>query len=438
MRFFSTSQGWIPREHQRSVVSGLHDLKLLKFDNKRSLPLKMGGTTDIYISLREARNNPKAIEYLTDLFAEPVQRLGVSRFVEVPDSVSCFAGPLSIKTGLPYLTIREEAKEGRVSKARTIGETNPRERICIIDDVITDGASKVEPIRECYRLDTIIEALVVLVDRQQGWQKNISSTGVPVWAGMTLHDVRRELIALGLMKRCEERREELNPVILALDGKSWDEILPIVDRLRTTGCILKVNDLGFSQAMEHLLLELSVYGRVMIDLKGHDIPNTVANYLKRIRKYNPWAVTVHASGGRNMVKEAREVLYGTDTKVLAVTVLTSLDDVACREVYGSDAITTAKRLAKLAFESGADGIVCSPLEVGPIKSEFPQWGDKLFVTPGVRSTSADIGDQARVATPSDAILWGATHFVGGRQFLNAPDPVLEVERVMKDELRLPF
>lgn len=280
MKLVSTREPWIPREFQGKVVRRLLDLGLIKFDNNRSLTLKSGLKTDIYINLRDARDNPEAIRFLSQLFAEPLRRLGVQRFVEVPDSVSCFAGPLAVRTDIPYLTIRESTKEGRVSNAKVIGHAHDGEAVCIIDDVITDGASKIVPYKQCLELGLNVSALVVLIDRQQNWQNNFIQAGMgslPVWAGMTLHDVRRELIVMGEMKRCDPMVELNNPIIVALDGKSWQAILPFIDQLRATGCVLKVNDFLFAKGIDHLLPELSVYGRVMVDLKCHDIPNTIEN-----------------------------------------------------------------------------------------------------------------------------------------------------------------
>ena len=411
----------------------LLEFRLLKFDNGRNLPLKSGGKTDVYINLRDARDNPEAISYLAELFAWPVTQLGVERFVEVPDSVSCFAGPLAIETRIPYLTIRDEAKEGRVGNARVIGHANPGDSVCIIDDVITDGASKIGPFIQCHtKMNLAVQALVVLVDRQQGWQQQETIKGVNVWAGMTLHDVRRELIAMGEMRRCEEVIEEKNPIIVALDGKSWDEILPLIDQLRTTGCILKVNDFVFAEGMDHLLPELSVYGRVMVDLKCHDIPNPVENACKRLAKHNVWAVTAHASGGGEMVKVAVKALAGTNTKVLAITALTSLDDEECKKIYGKTSAEAVRGLAFLAHTGGAHGFVCSPQEVSDLKAQFPE--NKLFVTPGVRSDNKAINDQARIATPKGAINNGSHHLVMGRQILGAKDPVAEVKRVLTEEI----
>ena len=425
---------WLFPEEQSYVVGALLELGLLKFDNGRKLPLKKGGTTDVYINLRDARNHPEAISLIADLFAFPLVKLCVDRFVEVPDSVSCFAGQLSFLTHTPYLTIREGEKSGRVSDAKLIGNPKWGEKVMILDDVITDGASKIAPYRKCQELGLLVEALVVLVDRQQGWPKHLAEQGIqlPVWPGMTLHDVRKHLIqTFKVMRRCDPVIEEKNPIIVALDGKSWEEILLIIDPLRTTGCILKVNDLLLAKGIEWLLPNLSVYGRVMADLKGHDIPNTVKNIAKRLSVCPPWAVTVHASGQEGMIKAAVDILGPLGTKVLAVTVLTSFDRDACQEVFTRSPLFQVKKLAEIAHRAGAHGFVCSPEEVGPLHKLYP---DKIFVTPGVRSPGQDKGDQKRVATPAEAIAQGATHIVCGRQILGADDPVAEVYRLLKEEL----
>ncbi|MBI5786998.1 MAG: orotidine-5'-phosphate decarboxylase [Candidatus Niyogibacteria bacterium] len=427
---------WLFPEEHTEAVSRLLELKLLKFDNKRSLPLKSGGKTDVYINLRDARDNPKAIKFITDLFAIPMQRLRPDRFVEIPDSVSCFAGPLSVQTGIPYLTIRQQAKEGRVANANVIGHANEGELVALLDDVITDGESKISPSLKCNELGLKTLALIVLVDRQQGWKELLLKRGVAlnVWAGMTLHDVRRQLIRkLCVMQRCAPEIEEKNPIIVALDGKNWDEILPVIDPMRVTGCILKVNDLLIAEGANKLLPDLSVYGRVMVDIKEHDIPNTAANACKRLCPYNPWAVTVHASGGPEMIRAAVKAFEGTDTMVLAVTVLTSIDPETCEEIYTRRPAEQAMQLAEMAVKAGARGLVSSPEEARELKNKFPE---TKIITPGVRSKGKEVHDQARIATPKGAVDNGADYIVMGRQLLGAPDPVAETARVLKEELEI--
>lgn len=425
---------WLDPAEKKEVVDALIRWNLLRFSNKRDLPLKSGGTTDIYINLRDARNNPEAIRYIAQLFEIPLRRLPIRRFVEVPDSVSCFAGPISIATGLPYITVREQAKEGRVAKATMIGEARYGERVAILDDVVTNGASKIAAWRECVRAGLKPENLVVLVDREQGWQKKFAEENIRmnVWPGMTLHDVRRHLVStLGMMERCDPALEAKNPIIVALDGKSWSEILPVIDQLRPTGCILKVNDLLLNKGIEWILSNLSVYGRVMADLKGHDIRSTLENIARHLLKNPPWAVTVHGSGGEDMIKGVVEVLKGTPTKVLVVTVLTSFDPVTCDEIYSRMPQDEVRVLAKIAKRAGAHGLVSSPEEVGMLRDLCP--GMEL-VTPGVRSAGVATHDQKRTDTPAGAIERGANKIVMGRQLFGAPNPVLEVHRVLTEEL----
>lgn len=428
------SSPWLFPDEQAWIVEQLLRFGLIKYDNQRKLSLKSGGMTDVYINLRDARNNPEAISFIAGLFALPLKYLRIDRFVEIPDSVSCFAGPLSVNTDIPYLTIRGQAKEGRVSDAKVIGSARRGDRIVIVDDVITDGASKITPIQKCIELGLNTEGLVVLVDRQQGWRKLLSDQGIqlPVWAGMTLDDVRRHLIqTLGVMQRCDPEVEKKNPIIVALDGKDWETILPIIDPLRTTGCILKVNDLLFDQGFEYLLPKLATYGRAMVDIKGHDISNTLANIAKKLLAYPPWAITVHGSGGRKMIEAAVGILRPVGTKVLVVTVLTSIDKKTCKEIYTRLPAEQVVKLAKIAYQAGADGLVCSPEEVADLRAKYPKM---LLVTPGIRSAGEDAGDQKRIGTPKQAIKDGSNYLVMGRQILGKEDPVAEVHRLLNEEL----
>lgn len=425
---------WLAPFEQEEVIKSLLLFELIKCSNKRDFPLKSGGFTDIYINLRDARSHPKALKYFSEVFANPIRRLKPDRICEIPHSISCIAGPLSIEADTPMITMREEEKKGRATKGRMIGACKERDRICIIDDVITDGASKIDPIRECQGKILEVSPLVVLVDRQQGWKKTFEKEGIdiPVWAGMTLHDIRKFLISHGYMKRCDKEVEEKNPLIVAFDGKSWEEILPLIDQLRTTGCILKVNDLAIYEGVKNLVPDLEVYGRVMVDIKSHDIPNTVANTLKRLRACPPWAITVHASGGETMLKAAVKAVEGTDTKILAVTVLTSIGEDGCTEIYKRQPLEAVKKFAEIAVDAGVHGFVCSAQEVADLKRMHP---DKTFVTPGIRSPGVSKDEQERTATPAEALASGSDYIVMGRQVSDAPDPVAEVKRLLKEEIR---
>ena len=159
---------------------------------------------------------------------------------------------------------------------------------------------------------------------------------------------------------------------------------------------------------------------IFLDLKLHDIPNTVAGAMQAIHVLEPAIVTVHASGGRSMMEDAKAAA-ATGTRVVAVTMLTSLDerDLMRTGVEGN-AHDQVMRLAELAQTAGLDGIVCSGKEVGKVRK---QWKDGFFVVPGLRLNGGPNGDQKRVVTPRQARDDGASVLVVGRPISRAEDPV---------------
>jgi orotidine-5'-phosphate decarboxylase len=158
---------------------------------------------------------------------------------------------------------------------------------------------------------------------------------------------------------------------------------------------------------------------VFLDLKLHDIPNTVAKAVEALRPLEPAVLTVHAAGGRAML-EAAKAAAGPATKVVAVTVLTSLDGEDLRSIgVQSEPREQVARLAELARSAGLDGIVCSGAEVG---AAHAAWPDGYFVVPGVRPPGADVSDQKRVVTPRQALQDGASMLVIGRPITGASDP----------------
>jgi orotidine-5'-phosphate decarboxylase len=171
---------------------------------------------------------------------------------------------------------------------------------------------------------------------------------------------------------------------------------------------------------------------LFLDLKLHDIPNTVAGAARSVARLRPTYVTVHASGGRDMVRAAVE--SAPDVKIAAVTLLTSLDDHALR-VLGIDVSTldAVLRLASVAVEAGARAIVCSPQEVAAVRREVGE--DVTLITPGVRSAGADVQDQARVATPAQALADGADLLVIGRPITGAADPGAAAASIAADLAR---
>jgi len=168
---------------------------------------------------------------------------------------------------------------------------------------------------------------------------------------------------------------------------------------------------------------------IFLDLKLHDIPNTVEKAVHALAPLAPAVLTVHAVGGRAMLAAAKAAAP-PETKVVAVTVLTSLDTVDLAEagVIGSPA-EQVRRLAELAREAGVDGIVCSGAEVAAAKADWP---DGFFVVPGVRPAGADVADQKRIVTPRQALADGASILVIGRPITAAVDPARAIADIAAD------
>ncbi len=170
---------------------------------------------------------------------------------------------------------------------------------------------------------------------------------------------------------------------------------------------------------------------LFLDLKLHDIPNTVAGAVKSALPLDPLLMTIHCTGGPAMMKAAAEARGNARTKILGVTILTSLDDSDLTATGQNGPVATqVVRLAKLAQASGIDGIVCSPQEVALIREAC---GPKfLLVVPGIRPAGAAIGDQKRVQTPRSAVEAGADYLVIGRPITEAPDPAAAAKAILTE------
>jgi orotidine-5'-phosphate decarboxylase len=166
---------------------------------------------------------------------------------------------------------------------------------------------------------------------------------------------------------------------------------------------------------------------VFLDLKFHDIPNTVAEAVKSVAAWKPRFLTLHASGGREMMEAARDQAP-KETCLLGVTVLTSLSESSVQEIgWGGGVQPCVERLSTLAKSAGLGGVVCSPHEA---KAERTRWGKGEIVTPGVRPPGADKGDQSRVMTPAEAIEAGASRIVLGRPVLRAKQPEVILDGIL--------
>jgi len=218
-----------------------------------------------------------------------------------------------------------------------------------------------------------------------------------------------------------------SPIILALDTKDLDTAKKWIE---TTNGSIDIYKFGLEFYLKFGaagLKELSSAGDfdVFLDLKLHDIPNTVASSIKSVSDLAPKFLTVHASGGGAMIKAASEA--GPDISITAVTILTSLSDSDLAEVgFAKDTKSSANVLAKLAVSNGARSIVCSPFEASEIRAIV---GNEIeIITPGVRPPGSDLGDQKRVMTPKEAITAGANYIVVGR-------PITDLAKISLDEMR---
>lgn len=216
-------------------------------------------------------------------------------------------------------------------------------------------------------------------------------------------------------------------VILALDYPSSDACLTFLESLTdsvppaSAPLWVKVGLELFLASGGDLLPRLEREGyRVFLDLKFHDIPNTVAGAIRSVLPLQPALLTIHAGGGSAMMRAAAEAVAGTKTRLLAVTVLTSLDAGQLSELgIAAPPAKHVERLALLAQACGIDGLVCSAQEVSALRALMP--GGQL-ITPGIRPQGVAAGDQQRVSTPSAALLAGASRLVIGRPITAAADP----------------
>jgi orotidine-5'-phosphate decarboxylase len=211
-----------------------------------------------------------------------------------------------------------------------------------------------------------------------------------------------------------------SPIYVAIDTPDLDRAKDIASRVRNHVGGIKLGLEFFSAngragVREMAKLDLPIF----LDLKFHDIPNTVGKAIQALRPLEPAILTVHASGGRAMMEDAKAAAPA-GTKVVGVTVLTSLDAEDLRGVgLSPDPHEQVMRLAELSRDAGLDGIVCSGEEVAAVKAIWPKG---FFVVPGVRPANGAIGDQKRVVTPREALDRGASVLVVGRPITQAQDP----------------
>lgn len=227
--------------------------------------------------------------------------------------------------------------------------------------------------------------------------------------------------------------EAADKLIVALDFPDAVPALALVDRLEGRCRWFKVGLELYLSAGNNVVLELKKrHFGVFLDLKLHDIPNTVAGAVRSVAGLGADLLTVHAGGGPAMLAAVAEaaIRLPQAPQLLAVTVLTSMDRAQLTATGVSAApAEQALRLAKVAHNSGIRGLVCSPEEAALMRRELP---DSILVTPGIRPAGASVGDQKRVATPAAALAAGADYLVVGRPIMQAKDPVLAAEAILSE------
>ena len=222
-------------------------------------------------------------------------------------------------------------------------------------------------------------------------------------------------------------------LIVALDVPNKNELINTLNRLPDIINWYKVGlELFIAEGPEILKILKSFGKQIFLDLKLHDIPQTVENAIKVACQYDVDMMTVHGLGGKKMLEAAVNAAsnYKNPPKLVAVTTLTSLGDEDLNDIgISKDISSQALSLGSLAISSGIDGLVTSAFEAKVLRDEFPS---SLLITPGIRLKDDNVNDQKRVATPDFALRQGATHLVVGRSILKSNDPLFVVERIMAD------
>ena len=223
-----------------------------------------------------------------------------------------------------------------------------------------------------------------------------------------------------------------SPLIVALDFPNAEPALAIAGDLDPSSCRVKVGKELFTSEGPQLVTKLVDMGfDVFLDLKFHDIPNTVAKAVSAAANLGVWMMNVHASGGRDMMSAAREALDSTSKPPLlvAVTVLTSTSQIEMTDLGFSRPLSAqVDHLADMAQGCGLDGVVCSAHEASVIKSTLGE--SFLTITPGIRPEGFDVGDQHRVMTPAEAIAAGSDYLVMGRPVTDAENPMEAVTSIL--------
>jgi len=225
-----------------------------------------------------------------------------------------------------------------------------------------------------------------------------------------------------------------NKIIIPLDLE-YSAAIHMAKNFDANLCRLKIGSQLFTSSGPQIVKELNSLGfDVFLDLKFHDIPNTVYEAVKSAADLGIWMVNVHASGGRAMLEASKKALEGFDQPplLIAVTVLTSLSEDSLNEVGIKDLSEQVLRLAELTNECDLNGVVCASTDVKAIKNRFGK--DFIAVTPGIRPNDSKVNDQNRISTPSEAVKNGSDYLVIGRPITESENPTKALEKIIKEIL----
>lgn len=223
-----------------------------------------------------------------------------------------------------------------------------------------------------------------------------------------------------------------NRIIIPLDME-YTSAVSIADKLDPKICRLKVGNQLFTSSGPKILKTLHDKGfEIFLDLKFHDIPNTVYESVRSAANLGVWMINVHASGGSKMLDASKKALEGFDKPPLlvGVTILTSISEEILTEIGFNNLDKQVMRLTKLAQRSGLDGVVCAASDASKVKQTCGE--SFLTVTPGIRPKDADLNDQSRTSTPKEAIANGSDFLVIGRPITGSEDPTNALENIYKE------
>jgi orotidine-5'-phosphate decarboxylase len=223
-------------------------------------------------------------------------------------------------------------------------------------------------------------------------------------------------------------------IIVALDYATTAPALALTQRLEPTRCKLKIGKELFTHAGPDIVRQLTARGfEVFLDLKFHDIPNTVAKACSAAAELGVWMLNVHTLGGRAMLLAAREAIDKSAHQplLIGVTILTSMSDADLLEIgITANVAQSVQRLAALAQDTKLDGVVCSALEAASLRAATSS--HFKLVTPGIRWADSAVNDQKRIATPANALADGADYLVIGRPITQASDPMAVIARIEQE------